>query len=650
LKARSYFYHLLPVAVGCAQVESLTSYLVRLAEAHDVTPGVLLTQELLPRVREAFRRHVYRPTGKPASTFLYDSHTLNGGAQCAHDWVNVLVSLTGVKFLQSLTMLTWRQVISERGLLRRHRAWCPCCYEDWRGAGTAVYDPLLWSIGEVSVCPFHNKMLEDRCPHCEQNLHLISAKSKPGHCGRCRRWLGRQKDAPDALSDRHAQVVAANSIGELLSAAPKLAHKPSREHFLHNVRFCIEDLADGNMSRFAAATNISFDAIIDWSLPDRLVRLSFLSRICSLLGISPLLFVNQRIGKNDLDCNQIRRAISQKTSHIRSRRTITQLRSTVERVLAEEPTASLRKVATELGYRHIRSMRLRDPDLCDRISMKRRTRAVVPYTLQSRDSFPVKSVIKKALTRALLQPISPPLKTISKALGFRSDASLYVRFPDLCKAFAKKKALSKQSEIDASRRVVAAAVAATPPPSLIDVARRIGYTIGSLTYRFPDLCAKLSARLPERKLFLHQQLSAIIGLAISEEPVPSLKSIAGRVGMTAPYLRTLHPDLYAQIQKGQTDRKNRMASIKRAAFQEEIRAAVLNLSQLGIAPSRKRVFASIRNPSLRSTQILDRQIAVTKLEIQVASGGLAPAAMTETPVRSAGNHPLAVQDWNHNLA
>src|SRR5207253_7783175 len=57
LPARSYFYHLPPLAVGSAHVESLTSYLTRLAEAHDVTPGILLSRELIPRVREAFRRH-----------------------------------------------------------------------------------------------------------------------------------------------------------------------------------------------------------------------------------------------------------------------------------------------------------------------------------------------------------------------------------------------------------------------------------------------------------------------------------------------------------------------------------------------------------------------------------------------------------------
>ena len=71
LPARSYFYYLQPVGVGSAQVESLTSYLTRLAEAHNVTPNVLLNRELLWKVREVFRRHAYRDMGKPECTFVY---------------------------------------------------------------------------------------------------------------------------------------------------------------------------------------------------------------------------------------------------------------------------------------------------------------------------------------------------------------------------------------------------------------------------------------------------------------------------------------------------------------------------------------------------------------------------------------------------
>src|SRR5437016_5150277 len=39
---RSYLYRVTPMGVGSANVESLTSYLARLAAAHDISPAVLL--------------------------------------------------------------------------------------------------------------------------------------------------------------------------------------------------------------------------------------------------------------------------------------------------------------------------------------------------------------------------------------------------------------------------------------------------------------------------------------------------------------------------------------------------------------------------------------------------------------------------------
>ena len=109
---RSYFYHLPPLAVGSPYVESLTSYLTRLAEAHNISAGVLLMRELLPKVRAEYRRHDYRTVGKIENTFIYEAHTLNGMARRAQDWVTVLESLTGVCGLQCLTMGAWGQVVS----------------------------------------------------------------------------------------------------------------------------------------------------------------------------------------------------------------------------------------------------------------------------------------------------------------------------------------------------------------------------------------------------------------------------------------------------------------------------------------------------------------------------------------------------------
>lgn len=261
---RSYLYHLLPVGLGSAAIESLTSYLARLAAAHDISSGTLLTREILPKVREEFRRHDYRAVHEIESTFLYEAHTLNGVGQRSQDWVYGLERLTGVRGLQCLTMGAWRQVISGVGLLRRRRAWCPLCFDDWRCSNQPVYEPLLWALKEVSACPTHGCPLVDRCPHCGRDQHVISAKVKPGHCCRCRRWLGMKTAATDTPGDIGVSVALAESIGELVSIAPTLAQPPGCEALLHNLKLCIEELADGSMSRFVAATGVSFDTMADW--------------------------------------------------------------------------------------------------------------------------------------------------------------------------------------------------------------------------------------------------------------------------------------------------------------------------------------------------------------------------------------------------
>lgn len=622
LPARSHLYHLQPVGVGTAQVESLTSYLIRLAEVHDVSPGILLNRELLPKVREAFRRPGRHTSANPESAFMYRSHTLNGVVRRAHNWISMLESVTRVQHIQCLTMTTWSQVISERGLLRQYRAWCPLCFDDWRCSNQPVYEPLLWSIREVLVCPVHVTLLEDRCAHCGREVHVISAKSRPGHCCRCGCWLGGRQGTPDTSSDGRVKIAVAEGIGELLSVAANLPEVPSRECFQSNLQLCIEELAEGNLSRFAVALGVSFDVLSDWFAPSRLVRLGFLSRLCGLVGISPLRFVSQRLKTDDVDRKHGRSVVVQSTSHIPARRSMPQLRPVLEQAATSDAVPSLRELAIELGYSKAQSLRRRDPELCGRISDNYRTAFAAPRATSSLQSFPPNDVIKEALSSALAQPSPPRLKTIAKALGFCNEVSLYNRFPTLCKAFATKNRLIKQKKLDACRSLVEAAASEESPRTLKEISGRMGSSVRSMRHRFPDLCDRIVARGPELKLFRRQQQSAEIQRALNQEPAPSTKSVATRVGMSASYLRKLHPDLYAQIRKRHFDLKYSLASGQRSAFRTEIRAAVLSLSQRGLHPSRKRVFAAITNPSMRSTKILDEQISEIVLELQLASGTL----------------------------
>jgi len=78
LSPRTGLYQLPPVGVGTGLIESLTSYITRLAQAHDVSTNTLLAKYLRFRffqaklagtleIREEWKRH-----------FLEDAHTLNG--------------------------------------------------------------------------------------------------------------------------------------------------------------------------------------------------------------------------------------------------------------------------------------------------------------------------------------------------------------------------------------------------------------------------------------------------------------------------------------------------------------------------------------------------------------------------------------------
>jgi hypothetical protein len=121
LPKRSYFYHMPALGLGSAYVESLTSYISRLADAHNVSTGTLLSRELLPRIR-AISSHQASAAAQLNPSSLSRSHLLNGVVDRARDCVRALEHLTGFRILRLLTMLTWEGVISNQHLLRRSRA------------------------------------------------------------------------------------------------------------------------------------------------------------------------------------------------------------------------------------------------------------------------------------------------------------------------------------------------------------------------------------------------------------------------------------------------------------------------------------------------------------------------------------------------
>ena len=191
IPSRSRLYCLEPIGIGTPETESLTSYVSRLAEAHSVRVRELMVHELLPFIG---RSHLAddRNANLLMAFWRNETRALNGTRTLARNLVQGLEVLTGRRDLRFLTMLTWTEVLPRLHLQKRTRAWCPACFEEWRQAERAVYDPLVWTLAPVTVCPHHRQHLFTVCPFadCRRPSPWLSSRSRPGCCARCGRWLG----------------------------------------------------------------------------------------------------------------------------------------------------------------------------------------------------------------------------------------------------------------------------------------------------------------------------------------------------------------------------------------------------------------------------------------------------------------------------
>jgi len=184
---RSRLYSLKPVGMCTPLVESLTSYISRLANEHCVAVKDLVVRELLPLFG---REYLLSKEDNNQSAFWKDASAINSLNPSTFDWANLLISLTLQQDCYFLTMLPWVQVPSPRNLIRRTKAWCSLCYEEWRSHNLRIYEPLIWSLEIVAVCKYHQCPLKTRCPHCNHVSFFLAPYAIPGYCSFCKLWLG----------------------------------------------------------------------------------------------------------------------------------------------------------------------------------------------------------------------------------------------------------------------------------------------------------------------------------------------------------------------------------------------------------------------------------------------------------------------------
>ena len=379
---RSRFYQLEPVGVGTPYVESLTGYITRLCESHSVLPGVLISREIAPLIKKIF----IKQTTSRGLRALFDRATaLNGTGDMAIDLVQALQGLTKRNDLSFLTFLFWGEIIPSRNLFRVQRAWCPYCYEEWRTDNKVIYEPLLWTVSEVLVCPHHREQLSSQCPHCNQQLPLLSWRSRPGFCSNCDAWLGVADYVETPVISGKSEVLSKNElqwetwvarvIGELISSTPSFKSPLSKGSIAESLNLIIEKVAEGNAAAFARLLGIPKNTLWMWQTGKAVPQLDAWLKICYRLEISLLdLLESEKLAVRPLSvvlhkCQGQSRTPRMSPQIFDSN----QVKSTLLAVLTtSDNPPSIKEIAKQLGYDR-RTIFTHFPDLCRAISSKCRT-------------------------------------------------------------------------------------------------------------------------------------------------------------------------------------------------------------------------------------------------------------------------------------
>jgi hypothetical protein len=273
------------MGIGTPYVESLTSYIARLAQAHCVFPGVLMRKIVAP-----FAESSFMGTKGSMAMDIRDGKA-TGGFNSAHhkarSAVNALERLTGQQGLHALTMLSWREVFPLFGLIRRDRAWCPWCLEEWRTSDRIIYEPLLWAMQAVKICAEHGCRLETQCPRCSRTSYWLAWQSRPGCCAHCHQWLG--MDLKRQEENEHETMWlcwCTQQVGILLALAPTLTKIPNRARIHESLTAVLDQMSQGKKMTFARLVGLSEKMVGDWFYLQQLPSVENLLRVCFAVNLS----------------------------------------------------------------------------------------------------------------------------------------------------------------------------------------------------------------------------------------------------------------------------------------------------------------------------------------------------------------------------
>ncbi|MEK4745081.1 MULTISPECIES: TniQ family protein [unclassified Bacillus (in: firmicutes)] len=364
---RSQLYSLHPIGVEGAYIESLTSYLIRLSEAHQVYPSSLISYVIAPILDKEF---LIKSATRGGNRFYDGAKTMNGFGNNALDMIDTLGRITKVEELGKLTLASIKEVVPLRYLLKKYLSWCSVCYEEQLNAGDAIYNPLLWSLEMVNTCSKHKCKLETECFLCHKRIPILHRKSQNGYCPYCNNWLGRATNSNKHSDENDFDYKITLMAEQIIKHKEQIKTLASKQQIIRNLNHLVDIYTEGNMQEFARNLNLAKTTLWDWCNGKVLPPLARVLEICYLFNISPVNFYIEDINVNKEQIAFNAGAYSKGTKKREIKFDYDTALSILQKYAHHsQSTVSMNVLAKQLGYSK-RTLYNHFPNLCKAISAK----------------------------------------------------------------------------------------------------------------------------------------------------------------------------------------------------------------------------------------------------------------------------------------
>ncbi|MFK9090109.1 TniQ family protein [Bacillus salipaludis] len=406
----STLFNIEPIGDGTAYIESLTSYLIRLANAHCVSVGTLINNIIGPTLDKSY---VVRSAVNGGNRFYDGAKSLNGIDKNSKDLVSTLETLTSRNDLEKLTFYSWRYVLTNRNLLKDHLEWCPECLESFKEVYGCYYFPLLWSVKSVNYCNIHEKRLVSNCPGCKKTIPILHRRSDNENCPFCGVKLKlASQDEENTISQ--FELFFVENVNKLIEFTKNLDYKLNREIMSIRFKFIEQSYETAYNNSLRKELKIPKSTYHYWISGKAVPTIDNLLKFCYLLGITiEGFFFNEHVQFSKRDIK-----IGFKSENTSERRKLNyekiskELNSfmNIEHPFSMEEIAQRIKVPKRTLYRKF-------PDLCKRLS-KRYMEEIKNRSLARRVH--VESLIEKSVTELIEINLFPTQKRIEEHLSTNS--------------------------------------------------------------------------------------------------------------------------------------------------------------------------------------------------------------------------------------